>query len=152
MQIRDATPSDVPAVVRLLADSYSITPYSDIVASDSKSITTIVSSLMANPTGTLQVATTDKDEIIGVTGGMLYPMWMNLGHLTGQQVFWYVHPDHRNSRAGKKLLNALELWAVGAGAQSFVVASGNNKHRKRITQIFANKGYTDLEISFIKEL
>ena len=108
--------------------------------------------LYGSPTSTLLVAETDSGEIVGTTAGVLFPLWCNKEHITGQEMFWYVDPAHRRTRAGGLLFKALEEWAKGAGARSFSMSSIASKHQKRVNQVYEKRGYTAMETTFIKEL
>lgn len=48
------------------------------------------------------------EECIGAIGGILSPNVFNPQYTVLSEVFWYVLPEHRNSRAGLLLLKALE--------------------------------------------
>ena len=108
--------------------------------------------LLTNPSATVFVATTNDDRVVGTVSGILYPLWLNRAHTTGQEMFWYVDPDHRRSKAGKLLFEALETWAKSDGADSFAMASQSSPHQKRVNQIYESKGYVPQETSYIKEL
>lgn len=47
------------------------------------------------------------DEPVGAIGGILVPNLFNPSLKTLCEIFWYVSPDHRNTRAGYLLLKAL---------------------------------------------
>lgn len=148
MKVREATADDAASILDVLmafGEEANMGPVKESVGET-------LLMLYSSPLGGLFVAATDDDEVVGVTGGLLFPMWCNKAHITGQEMFWYVMPDHRRSRAGKLLFNALEDWARESGAHSFHMSSLAGKHQKRVNQIYEKKGYRAQETSFIKEL
>ena len=51
---------------------------------------------------------------------MVYPLYFNCNHITGQELFWWVEPEARKG-VGAHLLDCLELAAMNAGAQSWAM-------------------------------
>lgn len=101
--------------------------------------------------GAVFIAHTDDGEVVGATAGMLFPLWMAPEHITGQEMFWYVMPEHRKSKAGSLLFAALEEWAT-ANANSFCMVALSHMHENRIGQMYESKGYVPLERTYIKVL
>jgi GNAT superfamily N-acetyltransferase len=153
MKVREATISDLASVTELLkAFTSATTAHFSFVDNDDQSIEASVLLLLNNPLARVFLAETDDGRPVGTVSGLLYPIWFNHKHLTGQEMFWFVDPDHRRSKAGKLLFDALEKWAASTGAQSFSMASAAGPHQKRVNQIYEKKGYAPTETSYIKEL
>lgn len=53
----------------------------------------------------------DDGECVGVLGSVLTPSMFNHNYMTLAEVFWYVLPEFRQTRAGVLLLNAVEKKA-----------------------------------------
>ncbi len=151
MKIREATIGDIPELGPLFEAFHGESAFRAIdLDLDSAGATAHL--LIESDLGALFVACTEDDRIVGATGALLYPSWFNRQHVVGSEVLWYVLPDHRRSKAGKLLFNALEEWGQEKGAHSFSMASAAGPHQKRVNQIYESRGYKALETSFIKEL
>jgi GNAT superfamily N-acetyltransferase len=151
MRIREATPGDIPALQALTQAFHGESAFTRIDY-DPESVTNTLTVLITSELGCVFVAETDDGTAVGVTGGLLSPSWFNRAHITGSEILWYVLPDHRRSKAGKLLFNALEAWGKEQGADSFMMASAAGKHQKRVNQVYESRGYAPIETSFIKEL
>lgn len=84
---------------------------------DPASAETFFRHLITDPGGILLVAPG------GAIGGMVHPSPYNHAHLTGQELFWWVDPEHRGARVGISLLNALMEAVEAFGAHSWTVSS-----------------------------
>lgn len=152
MKIREAELNDVPNLVPLLKPFYESTKQAAFTDFDPEAISDLIGSLIVSDAGEVFLAETDDGRLVGTTGGMIYPLWFSPTHNTGQELFWYVDPDHRKSKAGKQLFEALESWAKAQGAGSFCMIALSHLHEKRVGQMYESKGYTPMERSYIKEL
>lgn len=152
MNIREANETDLRGLVDLLIESYETTSYSEKVKPDSLSIGETVVGFMATPLALILVAETDDKELVGTVGAISHPMWLNRDHVFVQEMFWYVKPDKRKSKAGKRLMQTLEDWSRRIGATSLCVASAKSKHQKRMNQIFIKQGFVETETQFTREL
>lgn len=119
----------------------------DVAEWDEASVEKTLRFLMEQPTGCLFVAEKDG-QLVGMTGGMLTPFYFNLGHLTGQELFWWVEPEHRG--VGSGLFDALEAWAEAAGAQTFTMIAVDRLKPDVMARIYRARGYQPAEHSFIR--
>lgn len=152
MNVREATLDDLGPAVQLLVESYSTTEYSEAIKPHYDSIAGHLIAMMANPFALVLVATKDDGEHVGVVGALAHQMWLNRSHVIAQELFWYVQPDHRKTKAGKRLMAGLEDWANNIGADAIAVAAAVNPQQKRMKNIFIKQGYTETETFFTKEL
>lgn len=151
VEVRELTnPEDAVHVMPLLREFFKQTRQAKFVEMDDDAVLALVAQLVSNPAAAV-FAAVDEGEVVGVTGGLLYPLWFSPTHTTGQEMFWYVGQEHRRSKAGKKLFNALEEWAKAAGADSFAMVALSHLHENRIGKMYESKGYTPMERSYIKE-
>lgn len=151
MQIREATVGDTEEVIALMSAFHAESVYGQ-APMDEPSLRLTIEMLTASAIGSLWVASTDDGRIVGVTGGLITPTWWNRNITSAAEFLWFVHPDHRRSKAGKLLFQALEAWAKDAGATYIMMASAAGKHQKRVNQIYEGRGYSPIETSYIKEL
>jgi GNAT superfamily N-acetyltransferase len=81
---------------------------------------------------------------------LLHPHYFNASHITGQELFWWIDPDHRGR--GSELLNALEAWVKDQGAHSFVMITLEALEPERVGLIYRRRGYRPVEHSYLKEM
>jgi len=94
---------------------------------------------------------TSGGEVVGGAGGILAPHYFNASHRTGQELFWYVDPAHRGRRESLRLLDALEAWAIGEGATTFVLASMQTSS-PAVARLYQARGYHQLETYYMGRL
>ena len=119
------------------------------VAFDPESFTCTALSLIDSDTGVLMVADDDGD-LCGVIGGIVYPHYFNVKHLTGQEMFWWVNPDSRSASTGKHLLNALHNWAESKGVETFMMVSLEQLNPVGVGKLYMRHGYTPVEHSYMR--
>jgi GNAT superfamily N-acetyltransferase len=147
--IRPATHDDIPRVLEMgrrfhnAAELYEIAPF------DAGSVATTLAWLIDNALGSLFVAE-GEGGLVGMTGGMLHPFYFNGDHLTGQEIFWWVEPEHRG--VGSQLFDALETWATEAGAKSFSMIALDKLNPEILGRIYRRRGYRPSEHSYIRRL
>lgn len=75
--------------------------------------------------------------------------WDN-SKLTATELWWYVDQDARNAGIGGQLMDALESWAVDAGAfrLSMMTIVGI---APGVEKMYTNRGYKERERTFLKE-
>jgi GNAT superfamily N-acetyltransferase len=145
--IRPATLEDMPRLVEMGERFFKTAGWEDIAEWDDASITRTLTHLIEQDVGAIFVLD-DGAQLVGMAGGMLNPFYFNLHHLTGQELFWWVEPEHRGQ--GSLLFDALEGWARDAGAQSFSMIALDNIRPELMGRIYRMRGYRAAEHSYIK--
>ena len=112
-QIDEATHSDIPALVNLLADLFNIEE--DFSADTSKQVRGL-ELMIANPErGVIKVARDNQGKAIGMVSAQLV-----ISTAQGTASAWIedmvIDKDYRGSGLGKSLLNAILKWATDKGA------------------------------------
>lgn len=152
MKVRKATKDDLPKIVEMGLAFFNDTKHAAVVPYNAEAVERISEQLMQDErAGAVFIAHTENGEIIGATAGILFPLWMAPEHITGQEMFWYVMPEHRKSKAGSLLFAALEEWAAN-NSDSFCMVALSHMHENRIGQMYESKGYVPLERTYIKVL
>lgn len=149
-QVRDATPGDVPVIAMLGARFYDEAGWHDVAEWDDASIRATLEGMIANPDAIVLVLER-KGVICGMAGGMVYPLYFNHAHKTGQELFFWVRPDERIG-AGKALLEALEDRAAQLGALSWAMISLEKVRPEATGALYRRRGYRASEHTFIKRL
>lgn len=148
--IRRALLSDLDALTTMGRRFFAATEYSDIVQFDESSFQNTAKHLMTGDAVCL-VAEVDG-QVVGAAGALAYPFYFNTGHKTGQEVFWWLNPEHRGGQLGIQLFAALEAWATAQGCQSFTMIALDAVDADRVGRIYKRCGYRASEHSYIKEL
>ncbi len=97
---------------------------------------------------TLFVAEMDG-EPVGVLGGLLVPNMFNPEIITLAEIFWYVVPDHRKSRAGALLIKAFQKKAEELGVESTMsLLHSSDINYKSLERL----GFLPIEVGFLRRI
>lgn len=148
--IREAADADVSAVAALGHRFYREAGWDDVAEWDAHSIGVTLRNMVAGEGGIVLVL--EREGVIrGMAGGLVYPLYFNHTHLTGQELFWWVNPIER-AGAGIALLDALETAARERGAQSWSMLALDTLRPDVVGALYRRRGYRPSERSFIKRL
>lgn len=111
----------------------------------------MVEELLNAPEGILLVAEKDG-EIIGMTGGITYPMYFNQDSISGQEMFWYVEPEYRNGTIGIKMLREMEKQAKERGCDTFTMISEDYLNPEALDKMYLKSGYRRYEHTYVRNL
>lgn len=149
--IRAATEEDIPDLLRMGREFYAQSgAWPDLAAFDAASVTATLRHLIVSPDGIL-LAAEQGGSVVGMAGALLYPLWLNTVHRTGQELFWFVAPQHRRGLGGR-LLTALERAAKAAGAQSFTMICEADLRADALGRVYRRAGYRPTERAYMKGL
>jgi GNAT superfamily N-acetyltransferase len=95
------------------------------------------------------LALEEEGEIVGMAGGMVFPLYFNHAHLTGSEMFLWVRPDRRGG-SGIRLLIALEDAARAKGCASWGMALMSALNPEKTEQFYLRRGYRPHERTFVK--
>lgn len=146
--IRPAVPEDAPVIAALGERFHAEAGWGDIVEYVASDCEATVRHLIGSPEGIVLVA--DEGGIVGMAGAMIYPMYFNLAHRTGQELFWWSKPGSRGR--GIRLLDALETAARDAGCASFAMLALDKIDPERMAELYRRRGYRASEHIFIRRL
>lgn len=93
----------------------------------------------------------DEDKPIGMAG-MMKGFWYEKNGSYVRLLAFVIDELQRGKGVGKKLINAVEEWAVEQGANSIILSSGNRDERKGAHRFYKSLGYEDRSLGFIKQL
>lgn len=148
--IRAAAESDIPALIEMGRRFFQASGYGDLAAFDRESFTATVQHLMAGG-GVCLVAETDG-QVVGMAGALAYPFYFNADHKTGQELFWWLNPEHRGGLLGARLFAGLESWAQDQGCASFTMVALDAVRPEQVGGMYKRRGYRASEHTYIKEL
>lgn len=148
--IRPAEEKDLSQLLRLGID-FMEAAWAGVLEYETKDIHSTLTNLLRDDTGILSVAEVNG-EIVGMAGALIYPLYFNTAHMTGQELFWWVKPEHRKSSVGIKLLDSIEAEAKAKGAITFTMIALDHMSYETLKNIYERRGYTASEHSFTRRL
>jgi hypothetical protein len=92
-----------------------------------------------------------EGKIVGMTGGMVFPLYCNFSVMIGQEIFWWANPDSP-AGTGAMLLDELEADATRKGAALFISAQIAGQRDAAFARVYARRGYRPSENTFIRRL
>jgi hypothetical protein len=73
--------------------------------------------------------------------------------LMGQELFWYVCPEYRDSMAGIRVLKRFEKWVKVAGAKYWMMGYlHGSEASEKVSKLYKKMGFVPLETHVIKEI
>ena len=148
--IREAGEADIEGIAFMGARFFDEAQWSDVVEWDHDSVCSTLRMMLSDERGILLVAQRG-DELVGMAGGMVYPLYFNHNHLTGQELFWWVDPAFRGE-VGLPLMSKMEERAMSAGAKSWAMIALDKVRPEATGAIYRRRGYRASEHSYIKRL
>jgi GNAT superfamily N-acetyltransferase len=130
-------------------DWFAQTEYSRSVTYDPHSVLATLRVLLEQK---LLLVAEDGLDVIGFVGGTTVPMFMNLEHKIGVEMFWWVHPSYRRAGVGALLLDGIERAARAVGCKFWTMIVMQCMDPERAGAIYERAGYRWVERSYIKEL
>ncbi len=93
----------------------------------------------------------DNKTITGALGGVLAPSPFN-GQLMAIEMFWFVLPEYRGRSDALRLFSAFEDWAVEVNADMISMIHLLALAPDKLEKLYRRRGYTPIEVNYIKEL
>ena len=148
--IRPATENDMHSLIGMGRRFFQASGYGDLAAFDRESFEVTLRHLIGGG-GTCLVA--EKDGlVVGMAGALAYPFYFNAQHKTGQELFWWLNPEHRGGLLGARLFAGLEAWAKDQGCSSFTMVALDAVRPEQVGGMYKRRGYRASEHTYIKEL
>lgn len=148
MIVRNATESDIPAIVWMSDCFYDTTSYAGFADFDPDAAEHLARVMI--DTGVMLLAEADGKPV-GMVGLIVAPFMFNAAHKTAHEVVWWVNDDQRGTGAGIALLRAIEpaCRAQGCTAIQMVHLSNSPPHA---SLLYERLGYVHSESSFTRIL
>lgn len=136
LQIRKATPFDLPQLLEMLRSYRKQTPLKFLAEADNAVyVTQMLSEIMAGR-GVLLVA--EKESLIGMLIAGVHPSCWSPAHLILTEFAWWVEPEHRGSTAGHRLL------------KRYIAEAQKMKEEGRICNFFISKMSNSPDLDYSK--
>ncbi len=150
-EIRIAQPDDLIPLLEMGRDFFDHSGNGAFTTFDEPSLTATLIGLMSGvPDGCVLVAVVDG-EVVGMAGCVVFPFYANMNTKIGQEVFFWVNPDHRGA-VGEALLDELENSAMRKGAKVFINANIAGERDKAFARYYRRRGCVPAEQTHIKVL
>lgn len=149
--VRPATADDLDDYVKMAAVFHAASPISGAAAFDASTFRNFYMSALENPNIGLWAAFKD-DQLIGIAGALLYPLYFNTNAIAVQELWWWLTPEARGTGAGKQMYDAIEAWAQENDANVLFMIALEDSNAKKMENIYARAGLRPMERTFFKEV
>lgn len=152
MRVRPAIiPDDLPEILRMGREFTARSHASRLGAYSEANTAEFLRSLAPGSPVAVFLAE-DEGRVVGMTGGIVFPLFWADSLFLGQELFWWVDPEARGGSASRMLREALEDWARGLGAKGFYMVALHDENAGRVEKLYRRAGYEPTEHTYLKEL
>jgi GNAT superfamily N-acetyltransferase len=146
VEIRFAESEDIDAIFRMVLRFIESTEYGNHIKVDGQTLYKTIDQLFSHDDHALLVA--DRSgQIIGTIGIIIFRNLYS-GIVESTELFWWVEPEHRRTKAGMLLLKKAEMWSRDRGAQYLTMIAPN----ERIERLYTRRGFTKIETNYRRKL
>lgn len=147
--VREAVEADLPIYVQLSADFHAASPMQRVCKFDPEGFKEFVVIAMSNPDICILVAELNG-EIVGITGGIIYPLYFSPSHKVAQELWWWLTPAARGSGVGNKMFKHLQLWSKERGAKTIFMIALEDERAEKMEKVYCRAGFEPMERTFMK--
>lgn len=147
--VREATEADLPVYLQLSADFHAASPMNRVCEFDPQGFGEFVQGAMQNPDICILLAELNG-EIVGITGGIIYPLYFSPSHKVSQELWWWLTPAARGSGAGNKMFKHLQSWAKERGANTMFMIALEDERAEKMEKVYCRAGFKPMERTFMK--
>lgn len=151
MIVRKATEVDLPKYIVLAESFHMASPMHGVIAFDVAGYSQFYLSSLQNDSVGIWLAEID-DEIVGICGALVYPMYFNPSALVVQELWWWLTPASRGSGAGGKMFKQIEQWTKEKEASALFMIALEDNRAKKMENLYIRAGFKPMERTFIKEV
>lgn len=146
MKVRPATHEDMQDILRMGEQ------FCDALDEhfDKASVVEHVTWLIETDCCTAMVAE-DDGVVLGMVSGVCIPNYFDNTRKMAAEMWWWVDVDARGAGIGIALIDALESWAKGMGAERLSMMVMHQLDTS-IVKIYGKRGYRKHETTYLKEL
>lgn len=150
-EIRPAEPKDLLEIIEMGREFFEQSGNDAFTTFDEPSFTATAIALISGVSNGSLLVAESAERLVGMTACVVFPFYANMATKIGQEIFWFVKPDHRNG-VGASLLDELEADARRKGADVFMSAAIAGLRDKAIGRVYQRRGYRPAENTYIRKL
>jgi hypothetical protein len=147
--VRKAVEADLPVYVQLSADFHAASPMQRVCEFEPEGFKEFVIGAMNNPDICILAAELNG-EIVGITGGIIYPLYFSPSHKVAQELWWWLTPEARGSGVGNKMFKHLQLWSKERGAKTIFMIALEDERAEKMEKVYCRAGFEPMERTFMK--
>jgi GNAT superfamily N-acetyltransferase len=147
--VREAVEADLPIYVQLSADFHAASPMQRVCEFEPEGFKEFVLSAIDNPDICILLAELNG-EIVGITGGIIYPLYFSPSHKVSQELWWWLTPAARGSGVGNKMFKHLQLWSKERGAKTIFMIALEDERAEKMEKVYCRAGFEPMERTFMK--
>lgn len=151
INVRKAITTDLEQYVKLARDFHEASPMHGVADFDKQGYSNFFLQSIIDPNIGIWLAEIDN-EIVGITGALVYPLYFSPTNLVAQELWWWLAPASRGSGAGGKMFKQIEQWAQEKGAKALFMIALEDDRAAKMEKVYARAGFKPLERTFIKEV
>ena len=151
MIVRKATETDLSKYIVLAESFHMASPMHGVIGFDAAGYSQFYLSSLQNDNVGIWLAEID-DEIVGICGALVYPMYFNPSALVVQELWWWLTPASRGSGAGGKMFKQIEQWSKEKDASALFMIALEDSRAKKMENLYIRAGFKPMERTFIKEV
>lgn len=149
--IRDAAAPDIPRLVEMGGRFFAASSLATYSTYNPVAVEAALALFIDNPDFTVIVLEADR-HVAGMACAGIIPLWYNPAEVIGQEMFFWIEPEHRVPGAAGDLLFALERWIEDQGAVALNMGAVECQRPEALTRWYARQGYAAAERTFNKRL
>ena len=150
MIVRKATEADLPNYIVLAESFHMASPMHGVINFDPEGYAHFFTTSLQNDSVGIWLAEIDN-EIVGICGALVYPMYFNPSALVVQELWWWLTPASRGSGAGGQMFKQIEQWAKEKNASALFMIALEDTRAKKMENLYVRAGFRPMERTFIKE-
>jgi GNAT superfamily N-acetyltransferase len=151
INVRKAIATDLEQYVKLARDFHEASPMHGVADFDKQGYSNFFLQSIIDPNIGIWLAEIDN-EIVGITGALVYPLYFSPTNLVAQELWWWLTPASRGSGAGGKMFKQIEQWAQEKGVKALFMIALEDDRAAKMEKVYARAGFKPLERTFIKEV
>jgi len=151
MLVRKALESDLPQYLTLAQAFHAASPMHGSIGFDVPGYSQFYLSSLQNDSVGIWLAEIEN-EIVGICGALVYPLYFNPSALVVQELWWWLTPASRGSGAGGQMFKQIEQWAKDKEANALFMIALEDNRAKKMENLYIRAGFKPMERTFIKEV
>jgi len=147
--VREATDADLSEYLKLSADFHAASPMQRVCEFEPEGFKEFVLAAIDNQDICILLAELNG-EIVGITGGIVYPLYFSPSHKVSQELWWWLTPAARGSGVGNKMFKHLQLWSKERGAKTIFMIALEDERAEKMEKVYCRAGFEPMERTFMK--